>query len=166
VGSIGVFAGKFDASSLLQRLGIGRTLITRGENAGLHSSSRGFTPHERATLEAEVEETYQAFLGMVAKARGTTPEEVHLRAEGRVYSGTRAHAAGLVDRLGGFEEACRRALDLAKVAEGPYELKAYGARAEPLSLLRLLLGVAGAQLYALCPVSLGLDGLRSTERFE
>jgi len=166
VGSIGVFAGKFDASGLLQHLGIGRTLITRGENAGLHSSSRGFTPHERASLEAEVEETYQAFLAMVAQARGTTPEQVHPRAEGRVFSGTRALAAGLVDRVGGFEEACRRALELAKVPPGRYELAAFGAREQPLSLLRLLAGASQAQLYALCPLAMGLGRLGESERFD
>ncbi|MBF5040910.1 signal peptide peptidase SppA [Aggregicoccus sp. 17bor-14] len=169
VGSIGVFAGKFDASALLERLGIGRTLITRGENAGLHSSSRGFTPHERASLEAEVEETYQAFLGMVAQARRTTPEQVHQRAEGRVYSGTRALEAGLVDRVGGFEDACRRALELAEVAPGPFELAHFGAREQPLSLLRLLAGAARAQLYALCPLALGVVGLGdlpAQERFD
>ena len=47
-----------------------------------------------------MEETYQAFLAHVAKARGRTKEEIHARAEGRVYSGTRALAAGLVDRVG------------------------------------------------------------------
>ncbi|MFL5348240.1 MAG: signal peptide peptidase SppA, partial [Hyalangium sp.] len=98
VGSIGVFAGKFEASGLMERLGVRRTIIARGENAGIFSTSRGFTPHERASLEAQVEETYQAFLAHVAKARGRTKEEIHERAEGRVYSGMRALSAGLVDR--------------------------------------------------------------------
>ncbi len=71
-----------------------RTVITRGENAGIYSSARGFTPEERAALEVEVEETYQAFLGHVAEARGRTPEEIHARAEGRVYSGARREGRG------------------------------------------------------------------------
>ncbi|HYO66504.1 MAG TPA: S49 family peptidase, partial [Archangium sp.] len=58
VGSIGVFAGKFDTSELMEKLGVHRTLITRGETAGIYSSSRGFTEHERALMEAEMEETY------------------------------------------------------------------------------------------------------------
>ncbi|HEX8704852.1 MAG TPA: S49 family peptidase, partial [Myxococcaceae bacterium] len=49
IGSIGVFAGKFDASGLLERFGVHKTIITRGENSGIFSVSRGFTPHERAS---------------------------------------------------------------------------------------------------------------------
>lgn len=167
IGSIGVFAGKFEASGLMERLGVRRTLITRGENAGIFSTSRGFTPHERASMEAEVEETYQAFLAHVAKARGRTTEEIHQRAEGRVYSGIRAMNAGLVDRTGSFEEACRYALDLAKVPQGKFELMTYSGGARRLSLLQVLLSMSGAHLYALCPTSWSLGGgLRAGEGFD
>ena len=46
-GSIGVFGGKFDVSGLMDRIGVHRTLITRGENSAIDSPSRGFTEHER-----------------------------------------------------------------------------------------------------------------------
>jgi protease-4 len=166
VGSIGVFAGKFEASGLMENLGIRRTLIARGENSGIFSTSRGFTPHERASLEAEVEETYQAFLAHVAKARGRTKEEIHERAEGRVYSGTRALAAGLVDRAGSFEEACRYALELAKVAPGKFDIATYAKAERNLSLLQFLLSLSGTHLYALCPASWSLAGLGADERFD
>ncbi|WP_224249859.1 signal peptide peptidase SppA [Hyalangium gracile] len=162
IGSIGVFAGKFEASGLMERLGVRRTIIARGENSGIFSTSRGFTPHERASLEAEVEETYQAFLAHVAKARGRTKEEIHERAEGRVYSGTRALAAGLVDRAGSFEEACRHAMDLAKVPAGKFELALYSVGERRRSLLQLLLSMSSTHLYALCPTSwsLGRSSMR------
>ncbi|EPX58383.1 peptidase S49 [Cystobacter fuscus DSM 2262] len=167
VGSIGVFGGKFDISGLLAKLGVHRTLITRGESAGMFSSSRGFTERERELMEAEMEETYQAFLERVARARGRTKEEIHALAEGRVYSGQRARAAGLVDRTeGGFEEACARAMELAK-APGPFELKTFGGGGRRFSLLRLLLG-GGAQTgtYAFCPTAWSLEGFGRGERFE
>lgn len=167
VGSIGVFAGKFDASGLLEKVGVSRTLITRGENAGIHSMSRGFTEHERDSLEAEVEETYQAFLEHVARARGRTKEEIHERAEGRVYSGTRAKAAGLVDRVAGFEDACRYALEQAGAPTEGFELRAYGGPKPRVNLLKFLLGGSRAALYALCPVAWSLTGLDvGEERFE
>ncbi|XXF81456.1 signal peptide peptidase SppA [Myxococcaceae bacterium GXIMD 01537] len=166
VGSIGVFAGKFDASGLLTKLGISRTVLIRGENAGIHSTSRGFTPHERASLEAEVEETYQAFLEHVAKARGRTKEEIHERAEGRVYSGTRAREAGLVDRVGGFEDACRFALEQAHAPTERFELHPYGAVEKRLNLLRLLMGGTRATHYAFCPVAWSLNSTSAgDERF-
>ena len=166
VGSIGVFAGKFDTSGLLEKLGVHRTLITRGETAGIFSSSRGFTEHERALMEAEVEETYQSFLEQVAKARGRTKEEIHALAEGRVYSGQRAHAVGLVDRTeGGFEEACARAMSLAQV-QGPFDLQMFGGEDRRFSLLRLVLGGSWTGTYAFCPTAWSLTGLGRGERFE
>jgi len=166
VGSIGVFAGKFEASGLMERLGVRRTIIARGENAGIFSTSRGFTPHERAALEAEVEETYQAFLAHVAKARGRTQEEIHERAEGRVYSGTRALAAGLVDRSGSFDEACRHALSLAKVPPGKFDIATYSTNDRNRSLLQILLSLSGTHLYALCPTAWSLGRLGAGRRFE
>lgn len=166
VGSIGVFAGKFDTSELMERLGVHRTLITRGESAGISSSSRGFTEHERALMEAEMEETYQAFLEHVAKARGRTKEEIHALGEGRVYSGTRALGVGLVDKLGGFEEACRHAMALAKVPAERFELQLYGGADRGFSLLKLLLGSASAGVHAFCPTAWSLLGFKGGERFE
>ncbi|PTL86004.1 signal peptide peptidase SppA [Vitiosangium sp. GDMCC 1.1324] len=165
VGSIGVFAGKFDTSGLMEKLGVHQTLITRGQNAGIFSSTRGFTEHERALMEAEVEETYQAFLEHVAKARGRTKEEIHALGEGRVYSGTRALAVGLVDRTEGFEEACRRAMELAKVP-GRFDLQVYGGEDRRFSLLKLLLGGSHAGTYAFCPTAWNLQGFGEGERFE
>jgi len=148
-GSIGVFAGKFDASGLLSLLGVHRTVITRGENSGLFTTSRPFSPHERAALEASVEETYQAFLEHVATARKKTREEVHALGEGRVYSGRRALEVGLVDRLGGFEEACRHALELAGKPTQGFELKTFQERKPGLGLLSAMRGLEQTRLYAL-----------------
>ncbi|MCI0669070.1 MAG: signal peptide peptidase SppA [Myxococcaceae bacterium] len=149
VGSIGVFAGKFEASELLSRLGIRRAVITRGENAGLFSTSRAFTDSERSALELEVEETYQAFLSIVAEGRKRSVEEIHARAEGRVYSGRGALDAGLVDRLGGFEDACKRTLALAGVPVAPYDVAWARVTGRQAALQRLLQSAARAQVYAL-----------------
>ncbi|NPC84428.1 signal peptide peptidase SppA, partial [Pyxidicoccus fallax] len=147
VGSIGVFAGKFEAAALLERLGIHRRLLMRGEHSAIFTNSRGFTPDEHATLEAEVEETYQAFLAHVARGRGRTSEEIHALAEGRVYSGLRAKGVGLVDAIGGFEDACRHALSLAKVSAERFDLVTYGAPRRRISLLKLLMGAASVRTY-------------------
>ncbi|MBX5483593.1 MAG: signal peptide peptidase SppA [Myxococcaceae bacterium] len=150
-GSIGVFGGKFEVSGLLRHLGIHRSLVTRGQNAGLLSPTRGFTDTERAALEAEIDETYQSFLEIVAKARGRTVEEIHARGEGRIFSAEHALAEGLVDRVGGFEDACRRALELAgRPAKAPIEVALFGTRPPRLGLLGLVSQLARTQIYALC----------------
>ncbi|RKH48939.1 signal peptide peptidase SppA [Corallococcus llansteffanensis] len=159
VGSIGIFQGKFEYGDLLERLGVRSTTVTRGENAAFGSGSRGFTPHERAALEREVEEGYQTFLELVAQARGRTKEEIHQLAEGRVYSGLRAKDAGLVDRIGGFEEVCRHAMDEARVSSEDFELHRYARDARSrLSLLKLLAAAAHPTSYAFCPTAWSLGG--------
>ena len=158
-GSIGVFAGKFDAGGLFERLGVNREILTRGQNAGLQSPARPFTEHERSSLEAEVEEIYQSFLEIVATARRRTKDEVHARGEGRVYSADRALDAGLVDRVGGFDEACRRALELAgRSPKGPFEVALFGARPPRLGLLGMFRQWSGTQLLALWYPWISLDG--------
>jgi protease-4 len=160
VGSIGVFAGKFDFSELLERLGVHRTILTRGQNAGIFSSSRPFTEPEREVLEAEVEETYQDFLEKVAQARGKTIEEAHQRGEGRIFSGAEAMQLGLVDRTGGFEGACRRALELAGAPTPSYQVVSYAPTARRLSLLTALREISSSHLFALWDWWLEIGGER------
>lgn len=164
VGSIGIFQGKFEYGDLLDKLGVRSTTVTRGQNAAFGSGTRGFTPHERAALEREVEEGYQTFLELVAQARGRTKEEIHQLAEGRVYSGLRAKDAGLVDRIGGFEEVCRYAMDEARVSSEDFEIRRFGRGARSrLSLLKLLAAAAHPTSYAFCTTAWGLWGFGTTE---
>ncbi len=163
VGSIGVFAGKFDAEALLQRLGIHRSAYTRGEHAGLLTLARGLTPAEREALEREVEETYQRFVARVATSRKLPVPEVLARAEGRVFTAGRALAEGLVDKLGSFEEAAARALELAGAPTEDFQLAVYGMPKRRLGLSALL--PRRAQLVALWWPWLSGDGLGGTEGF-
>lgn len=148
VGSIGVFAGKFDMSRMLERLGIHRELLTHGRNAGLYGTSRGLTESERAAMEREVEETYQAFLEIVAKGRKRGVEEIHAHGEGRIFTGRAALEAGLVDRLGGFEAACRRTLELAGKGAPDFELTLVSPSARGVSLRRLIPALESTHLWA------------------
>lgn len=147
-GSIGVFAGKFDLSELLSKVGIRRTVIQRGRNAAIYSSAKSFDQSERLAMEETVEDTYQSFLEHVAAARKLTVAEAHARGEGRVYSGRRAMEARLVDRLGGFEEAAARAMALAGV-EGRFDLLTYAPSTSRFGFLNALRSLASASVYAL-----------------
>jgi protease-4 len=149
LGSIGVFAGKFDLSGLLERIGVARAVLTRGEHAGLLSAARPMDSRERQALEAEVDEVYARFLELVATHRNLSPEAAKARAEGRLYTAAGAREAGLVDRLGAFEEAGQRALALAGHPGEPFELQPYGLPKRRLSLQGLLRAAAAPSIYAL-----------------
>ncbi len=94
-------------------------VVRHGRIADLYSPFEGFTDAQRALMDRDIEETYQDFLSIVARARGKTVEEVHQLGEGRVYSGRRAHALGLVDQLGDFEDAVAKASELAALRKRP-----------------------------------------------
>jgi protease IV len=164
VGSIGVFAGKFDAQALLERLGIQRIAFTRGEHAGLGTVARALTASERSALELDVEETYQRFVARVARSRKLSIPEVLARAEGRVFTAAGALAQGLVDRLGTFEDAAAHALELAGVPSVGFALRVYGLPRTRLGLASLL--PQRAQTFALWWPWLTGDGLGGTEAFE
>ena len=163
VGSIGVFAGTFDAQALLQRLGIHQTAFTRGEHAGLGTVSRKLTAAEKGALEADVEEIYQRFVARVAGARKMDVPAVLARAEGRVFTASRALAEGLLDRLGTFEEAGARALALAGVRPQDFELVIHGLPRRRLGLSALL--PRSAQVLTLWWPWLTGEGLSGTEAF-
>lgn len=104
-GSIGVIGGKLDLSGLYRRLGIGRDAVETGPRAGLFSETRGFTPDERAALRREMDAIYRTFLDRVSTGRRLSLEVLEPLAQGKIWSGLRASALGLVDAVGGPLEA-------------------------------------------------------------
>ncbi len=165
LGSIGVFAGKFDVSPLLASAGVHREVLTRGEHAGLLTSARPLSAGEREALEVEVEEVYTRFVELVSEHRKLDPEAVRARGEGRVYTAARAQAAGLVDTLGGFEAACARAFALAGRTPRRFELHPFGLPRRRLPLLSLLRSALAPAVYALWWPSWSGPGLRGSEDF-
>ncbi len=116
-GSIGIFFGKVDVSGLAESLGVTVEQLGRGDHAGAMSMYRPFTDEERARLEELVDAGYQRFLSRVAEGREMTVEQVDALGRGRIYTGDRARAVGLVDHLGGFIQALADARVRAGLAE-------------------------------------------------
>lgn len=106
-GSIGVVAARIGVEPLLERLGVRTEVVRRGAHAGLLSPSLPLAEDERVALRRELDATYDAFLAIVTAGRKLPREEVEKLARGRVYTGVQAHAAKLVDVLGGFDVALR-----------------------------------------------------------
>ena len=117
-GSIGVFVGKADLSGLYDKLGMNHELISRGENAGLFSELQSFTPDQRETIHRQLERFYERFVDRVAEGRGMSFSQADSIARGRVWSGSDGKKLGLVDEIGGLQEAIASAKELGGIPIG------------------------------------------------
>jgi protease IV len=114
-GSIGVIAGKATLQGLYAQLGISKDIVSRGENASIHSDYLPLGQGGRARLESEARAFYDNFLAKVAEGRQLAIEKVATVAEGRVWTGQQALAHGLVDQIGGLLDALAEAKVLAGI---------------------------------------------------
>jgi protease-4 len=140
-GSIGVFMMFPNMKELMNdKLGITFDTVNTARNATAFSTFRDMGEEEKAILKARTENIYDIFLGRVAEGRDLPVERVREIAGGRVYSGIRAEELGLVDRLGGLEEAIESAANLANL-DNDYSIGHYPKIKPPLEqLLEDLLG--------------------------
>ena len=104
-GSIGVLTGKPVLGEALGRVGITSDRITHGAHSAMFSQLQPFSTDEWALVNDWLDHIYADFTGKVATGRGMTTEQVDEVAKGRVWTGADALAHGLVDQLGGMEEA-------------------------------------------------------------
>jgi protease-4 len=145
-GSIGVVAGKFASNGGLEKIGVTTDAVSTSPNAGMWTTSAPFTPPQRARVNALLDNTYRTFVGFVAEARKIPLARMPDIAKGRVYTGEQALAVGLVDQLGGYEEALkevRKALNLGDAALLAVEM--FPADPSPVERLRKLLRRFGAE---------------------
>jgi protease-4 len=117
-GSIGVFSGKFSLRGLYGKLGVSQETVRRGRYATLFSSWEPWTEEEREKVRGLNVAFYQTFVAKAAEGRRKTTEQIDAVAQGRVWTGREALAAGLVDRLGGLEAAVRAAGERARIPKG------------------------------------------------
>lgn len=115
-GSIGVFGLFFDVSGTMESLKLASHTYKRGERADIMDMTSEHDEGDRRILQEFVDDTYADFVQMVADGRGQSVDAVEGVAQGRVWTGSQAIGArGLVDQLGGLEEALVKARDLAGV---------------------------------------------------
>jgi protease IV len=114
-GSIGVFGVKPYFKKFQENIGLRRQVLTRGQYADAFNAFEKTPPAAYAKLDESVGRTYSKFLAGVAAGRGMSVAGVDSIAQGRVWTGQRAKAIGLVDELGGFRKAIAVAKELAKI---------------------------------------------------
>ena len=116
-GSIGVIIQHVAYRELMDKIGVKATTIKTGKFKDTLNPFRELTPEEREYLKETIDEAYEQFLEAILKYRGKKISEERLRevADGRVFTGERAKELGLVDELGGLEDAIEKAKELAGV---------------------------------------------------
>lgn len=123
-GSIGVVTGKIVTKGLWDWVGITFHETTMGQNADLFNTNRRFDDRQRAIVREHLENIYKEFTDRVMAGRGNKlKKDLSELAGGRVFTGRQAEANGLVDRLGGLQDAVSYAAKLADLSEDEYELR-------------------------------------------
>ncbi len=117
-GSIGVYTGWPVTGGLTERLGMQTTTIQRGRNATIFSTNEPWDAIERERMEALVDDTYTQFKTRVSDGRRMDMDAVEEVARGRVWTGKRAANNGLVDGLGGLQDAIADARSRAGIPKG------------------------------------------------
>lgn len=116
-GSIGIFGLFPDASETMDKIGVHTGGTTTTWLAGAMDPTRPLDPRLGELLQSVINNGYQDFIGKVAESRGKTPEEIDQIAQGRVWSGQQAFERGLVDQIGGINDAIANAAERAGISE-------------------------------------------------
>ncbi|GAB6273577.1 MAG: hypothetical protein STSR0004_04400 [Peptococcaceae bacterium] len=104
-GSIGVIIQTQDLRGLYSKLGVGSQTFKSGPHKDMGSATREITPEEKVIFQGLVDNVYQQFIQAVAEGRKMKPDRVRKIADGRMFTGQQAREKGLVDELGGFNDA-------------------------------------------------------------
>ena len=104
-GSIGVIMELANAQELLQKIGVQPEILKAGEHKDMGSPTRPLTEVERGLIQQMLDSVHAQFIGAVAAGRQMEESKVRELADGRTLSGEQARTVGLVDALGGLEDA-------------------------------------------------------------
>ncbi len=154
--SIGVVGGKLVTTDGWDKLGINWKANQRGAMAGMMSSSSTFSEKERAKFRHYMDTVYDVFKEHVTKGRGKKlTKPIDELAGGRVFTGSQALEIGLIDKLGGLDDAIKCAAKKAKLGE--YEIRVIP---EPPTIFDMFSGGPQGEEYTttLLPRTAGLSG--------
>jgi protease-4 len=155
VGSIGVFGGKFITAGLSQKLDVKWDRVVLQPHALMWSSQTPFNPAESAIVSANLKDAYDTFGGLVKAGRKLTDAQATQVIGGQFFTGRDALSLGLIDRIGGLEEAVAEAAKQARLDRRAVNLVVY-PKIEDLftGFLRFLMGGIGSSQAALFKASL------------
>lgn len=110
-GSIGVIMELGNVQGLLQKIGVQAEVLKAGEYKDMGSPVRPLTETERKLFQQMIDSVHAQFIAAVADGRHMDQAKVRDLADGRIFSGEQARTIGLVDALGGLEDAIAMAAE-------------------------------------------------------
>lgn len=122
-GSIGIFGIFPNIGGLTDKLGIKFDNVKTNKYSDFGATYRPMNTEERAILQRYINNGYELFTKRCAEGRNMNIDSLKAIAEGRIYSGTDAMQLGLVDEMGGLEEAIAFAAKKANISD--YTIKYY-----------------------------------------
>ena len=139
-GSIGVFGMIPDVGKLIKdKLGITIETVSTNRNSDFPSIFRPMNSFEQQVMQKNIEIIYNDFVSKVSEGRKMKIAFVDSIGQGRVWSGKSAKEIGLVDEMGGLDDAIKGAAELAKIDK--YSLREYPVIEDPYS--KILSGLTG-----------------------
>ncbi len=120
-GSIGVFGAVPNLRGFVNNMGIHSDIVSTHKNSFEYSVFQPMTENTKNVITESIENIYDVFLTRVSDGRKMTKEQVNEVAQGRVWTGIDAKRLGLVDEIGGLDDAIVYAAKLGKTEK--YTLK-------------------------------------------
>jgi protease-4 len=149
-GSIGVIMQLANLEGLFKKIGLDYVVVKAGQHKDIGNPARQMMPEERRIMQALLDDVHAQFIDAVAEGRKLDRQDVVAFSDGRIFSGAQARALGMVDELGGLEEAVEGAARIAGLHEHPPVIRPR----RRFSIIDLI----GSRLGLADPVGLGAAG--------
>ncbi|HOX39733.1 MAG TPA: signal peptide peptidase SppA [Candidatus Brocadiia bacterium] len=159
-GSIGVVMMMFDATGLMQKIGVRSASVASGEfkqiGSPIAEKSAAQREKEQELLKGLVRQMHERFVDVIAEGRKgkMEPHEVRAIADGRIFSATEALNHKLIDRIGYFEDAVNEAETLAGISgakvveyERVISLRDFFAAKSSAPKVSLDMGIPGSEFF-------------------
>lgn len=146
-GSIGVIMEIPNIEGLMNKIGVKTEVIKSGRHKDIASVFRKMGKEERLILQGVLDDVHEQFIKAVSEGRNMHFDDVKELADGRIFTGKQALAAGLVDELGNLEDAINVAAKLAGIKGEPEVV----SKKERFSIIDVLRGKFPKELSDVFP---------------
>lgn len=116
-GSIGVYGMIPTVDESFAELGIYSDGVGTTDISGIMQLDRPMSKQAKTILQSSIDNTYSRFIQLVSDGRETSTDNIEKIAKGRIWTGQQALEMGLVDKLGGLNDAVNVAAELAGISE-------------------------------------------------